>query len=187
MDTNTRASGAHSATLGLASVLVASLPAALMTEAAPDRYTVEAVFTRRPEKEEVAEIVGTRTRDVLVSAGYPTVALAVADRRLVIADTNLEELRDGLAAVIADRLAAISTQIHARQDAAAILFEEAAMREHTRAAAVTALAESIAFESSPTAAKPRLGATDAPSSGNEDSGQIADWSSEGGHGRYARA
>jgi len=83
MDTHTRTSDAHSATLGLGSVLVASLPVALMTEAAPDRYTVEAVFTRRPEKEEVAEILGTRTRDDLVSAGYPTVELAVLPRHVV--------------------------------------------------------------------------------------------------------
>lgn len=186
MNTNTRTSDAHSATLGLASVLVASLPAALMTEAAPDRYTVEAVFTRRPEKEEVAEILGTRTREVLAGAGYPTVELAVADRRLVIANTNLEELRDGLAAVIADRLAAISREIHERQDAAAIRFEEAAMREHTRAAAVTALAESITFESARGAASPQPGATGAASASSEDSEQIAGWSSEGGHGRYAR-
>lgn len=185
MDTHTRTSDAHSATLGLGSVLVASLPAALMTEAAPDRYTVEAVFTRRPEKEEVAEILGTRTRDDLVSAGYPTVELAVADRRLVIANTNLEELRDGLAAVIADRLAAISTRIREEQDAAAIRFEEAAMREHTRAAAVTALAESITFESPRSAANPHPDSTDAAAS-NDDDEQIAGWSSEGGHGRYAR-
>lgn len=184
MDTHTRTSDAHSATLGLGSVLLASLPAALMTEAAPDRYTVEAVFTRRPEKDEVAEILGTRTRDDLGSAGFPTVELAVADRRLVIANTNLEELRDGLAAVIADRLAAISTKIHEKQDAAAIRFEEAAMREHTRTAAVTALAESITFLRAGSAARPRPDATAAAAS-NEDE-QIAGWSSEGGHGRYAR-
>lgn len=185
MDMKTRASDAHSPTLGLGSVLVDSLPAALMTEVAPDRYTVEAVFTRRPEKDEVAEILGTRTRDDLVNAGYPTVELAVADRRLVIANTNLEELRDGLAAVIANRLAAISTQIHQKQDAAAIRFEEAAMREHTRAAAVTALAESITFESSRSTANPQPGARDAGAT-NDDNAQIAGWSSEGGHGRYAR-
>ena len=163
---------------------MASLPAALMTDAAPDRYTVEAVFTRRPEKDEVAEILGTRTRDDLVSAGYPTVGLAVADRRLVIANTNLEELRDGLATVIADRLAEISTEVHEKQDAAAIRFEEAAMREHTRAAAVTALAESITFEDSGSAANPHAHASGAAADSDDE--QMAGWTSEGGHGRYAR-
>lgn len=183
MDTNTRRSDAHYATLGLDSVLVASLPAALMTEAAPERYTVEAVFTRRPEKAEVAEIMGTRTRDDLVSAGYPTVELTVADRRLVIADTNLGELRDGLAAFIAGRLAAISMEIREKQDAAAVRFEEAAMREHTRAAAVAALAKSITFDSSRSAASPHPDATEPA---EDDDEQIAGWRGEGGHGRDAR-
>jgi hypothetical protein len=152
METQTRTSGASAATLGLGSVLVASLPAALMTDDAPDRYTVEAVFTRRPERDEVTEVLGSGTREYLGRAGYPTVELTVTDRRLEIANTNLEELRDGLAARLADRLAEISTEARAKQDAAAVRFQDAAASEHVRAAAVAALAHSVTFQTTPHAA-----------------------------------
>ena len=148
MDTQTRTSGVDAATLGLGSVLVGSLPAALMTEDAPDRYTVEAVFSRRPEREEVAQILGSETRDFLAKAGYPTVEVTVSDRRLEIANTNLEELRDGLAGVLADRLSEISVVVRAMRKAAAARFDDAAASEHLRATAVTALAASVTFRSS---------------------------------------
>lgn len=145
METQTRTSGADAATLGLGSVLVGSLPAALMTDDAPDRYTVEAVFSRRPEREEVTAILGDETRDRLTKSGYPTVEVTVSDRRLEIANTNLEELRDGLASVLADRLAEISAVVRTTRETAAARFADAAASEHERAAAVTALAASVAF------------------------------------------
>jgi hypothetical protein len=145
MDTQTRTSGGDAATLGLGSVLVGSLPAALMTEDAPDRYTVEAVFSRRPEREEVTAILGDETRDCLTKSGYPTVEVTVSDRRLEIANTNLEELRDGLASVLADRLAEISAVVRTTREKAAARFAEAAAGENERATAVTALAASVAF------------------------------------------
>lgn len=46
--------------LGLKAVMVSSLPATLMTDDAPDRYTVEAVFTRQADRDEVAAIHGCR-------------------------------------------------------------------------------------------------------------------------------
>ncbi len=52
MDTRDRASGPDIEPIGLGSVLVDSLPATLLTEKAPAKYTVAAVFTRRPEREE---------------------------------------------------------------------------------------------------------------------------------------
>lgn len=148
METQTRTSGADAATLGLGSVLVGSLPAALMTEDAPDRYMVEAVFSRRPEREEVAAILGAETRDCLTNSGYPTVEVTVSDRRLEIANTNLEELRDGLASVLADRLAEISADVRTTRETAAARFADAAVSEHERATAVTALAASVAFRTS---------------------------------------
>jgi len=102
---STTTTSSASAPLGLGSVLVGSLPSALMTADAPARYTVEAVFTRRPQREEIAEILGDETRETLVREGYPTVELTVSDRRLEIANTTLEELRDGLGSVLAERLA----------------------------------------------------------------------------------
>ncbi|MEZ3161750.1 hypothetical protein AB1K54_14595 [Microbacterium sp. BWT-B31] len=182
MQTQTRTRGADAATLGLGSVLVGSLPAALMTDDAPERYTVEAVFTRRPERDEVAEILGSSTRQFLSKAGYPTVEVTISDRRLEIANTNLEELRDGLASVLADRLAAIAEAVRARQDAAAARYEDAAATEQLRAAAVAALAESVAFRCSTDAVGPAFppewAATD-----SADRAQIDAWMTEGGHAR----
>lgn len=158
METQTRTSGADAAALGLGSVLVGSLPAALMTDDAPDRYTVEAVFTRRPERDEIEQILGSETRARLASAGYPTVEVTISDRRLEIANTNLEELRDGLGSVLAARLAEISAGVRARQDAAAVRFRDAAAVEQARAASVAALAGSVTFLTSEDEV-PRLGGT----------------------------
>lgn len=179
MDAQTRTSGVETATLALRSVLAASLPATLMTDEAPDRYTVEAVFTRRPERDEVIEILGSETRDFLAKAGYPTVEVTISDRRLEIANTNLEELRDGLASVLADRLADISTEVRDRQDAAAVVFQNAAVSEKTRTAAVTALAESVTFTSTPYGQK----VVESEDRTRSDRAQIDDWTDEGGHGR----
>lgn len=167
------------ATLGLGSVLVGSLPAALMTDEAPDRYTVEAVFTRRPERDEIAEILGSETRDRLAKAGYPTVEVTISDRRLEIANTNLEELRDGLGGVLADRLAEVSAGVRAMQDVAAVRFREAAEGEQGRAASVAALAASVTFRTSAA----RGSEPDQRSVAAEDRARIDDWTDEGGYGR----
>ncbi len=185
METQTRTSGTAAATLGLGSVLVGSLPAALMTDHAPDRYTVEAVFTRRPERDEVTEILGEDTRTFLARAGYPTVELTVSDRRLEIANTNLEELRDGLARVVADRLAEISAGVHAKEDAAADRFRDAAASEQVRAAAVAALAESVSFRASERTTEHGEGA-EQTARADADLAQINDWTGEGGHGHRPR-
>ena len=182
METQTRTSGPDVGALGLGSVLVGSLPAALLTDHAPERYTVEAVFTRRPERDEMTEILGSETRDRLARAGYPTVEVTVSDRRLEIANTNLEELRDGLAEVLADRLAEITAGVRARQDAAAVKFHDAAESEQARAAAVAALAESIAFHVSASAES--SGAEhDQAAGAAKDRERIDSWRTEGGHGR----
>lgn len=131
--------------LGLGSVLVGSLPTTLMTDDSPARYTVEAVFTRQADRDEVAAIHGSTTRDHLTASGYPTVELRVSDRRLEISNTNLEELRDGLAIVIAEHLAAISLSLRAERELAALRFSEATGVEQQRAAAVAQLAESVSF------------------------------------------
>ncbi|MFF5625417.1 hypothetical protein [Microbacterium sp. LWH10-1.2] len=154
--------------LGLESVLVGSLPATLMTDDAPDHYTVEAVFTRKTDRDEVAAIQGSETRAHLSANGFPTVELHVADRRLEIANTNLEELRDGLAAVIAERLAEISAALQAEHEIAAHRFQDASDREQERAASVAALAESVAFTRR--TAEVAL----------DDDARIDDWVEEGG-------
>lgn len=138
--------------LGLSSVLAGSLPSSLGTAEAPDRYTVAAVFTRRPERAEIDRIVGDDTRDALTAAGYSTIQLAVSDRRLEIANTNLDELRSGLATWIADRLHHITSEmLQARADAAAARLKSSA-DESERAAAVALLAETVSFAPSRTRA-----------------------------------
>ncbi|MHC9043912.1 hypothetical protein ACYX8G_04970 [Microbacterium saperdae] len=157
--------------LGLETVLVGSLPATLLTDDAPDRYTVEAVFTRKTDRDEVAAIQGSEMRAHLSANGYPTVELRVADRRLEIANTNLEELHDGLAAVIAERLAEVSADLQADREIAAHRFQDASDREQVRAASVAALAESVVFARR---AAPVIG---------DDDARIEDWVEEGGASR----
>lgn len=145
MNTQLKIAGQSPETLGLENVLIGSLPATLLTDDAPDRYTVEAVFTRKTDRDEVAAIQGSEMRAHLSANGYPTVELRVADRRLEIANTNLEELRDGLAAVIAERFATITADLQADREIAAHRYQDASDREQVRAASVAALAESVVF------------------------------------------
>lgn len=131
--------------LGLTSVLVGSLPDTLMTDAAPERYTVEAVLSRKVQPVEVAAIEGPDVSGHLAASGYPAIQLHVSDRRLVISNTNLEELRDGLASVIADQLERVSGDEREARERAASDRQAASEREHERAAAVVALASSVTF------------------------------------------
>ncbi|MCK2031773.1 hypothetical protein KZC57_02375 [Microbacterium sp. KSW4-4] len=154
--------------LGLTAVMLSSLPATLMTDDAPDRYTVEAVFTRQADRDEVAAIHGVPMRDFLSARGYPTVELKVSDRRLEIANTNLPELRDGLAAVIAERLVEINRRLVAERLVSALGLEKASAREHERVALVASLAESVVF------------AAGAHTAYSDDASRASDWEEEGG-------
>lgn len=136
------------ASLGLATVLTNDLPTSLLTPEAPERYTVSAVFTRRPMKEEITGILSTDTRDHLTAAGYPTVELKVSDRRLEIENTNLEELADGLATILADRLQSISADAAAERDRISAALSAATQQETDRAALVALAAATIRFHPS---------------------------------------
>lgn len=128
-------------------MLPGSLPSTLMTDREPARYTVEAVFTRRPNQNELVELLGGRTREYMSNAGYPTIEVTVSDRRLGIANTNLQELRDGLGEVLSNLLDEISERVRERNDAAATHHQVMAAAERERIAAVTELAESVRFVS----------------------------------------
>ncbi|MBT9606464.1 hypothetical protein [Microbacterium sp.] len=134
--------------LGLSVILPGSLPPTLGTPAAPDRYQVDAVFTRRPLPEEVEAIDSSAPRDALSAAGYPGLTLRVSDRRLEIGNSNLEELEGGLSTVLADLLAQISRRI--RQDQAQAFDRAAAAAdvEHTRSEDVIRQAGRITFHAS---------------------------------------
>lgn len=156
--------------LGLRRILPDTLPPALLTDEAPERYTVEAVLTRRAEPDEASAIRGAETAAYFAENGYPHAQIRVSDRRLEIIDTSLEELKGGLATVIANRLAEIDSTLTADRAVAAARIRVLADREKERAASVAALAESVSFLTGPVAA-------------SSDSDQTQSWDNEGGHAR----
>jgi hypothetical protein len=141
-------SGTMTDELGLGAILVDTLPTTLMTAEAPDRYTVSAVFTRRPSRSEIDAIHDDATREALSRAGYRTVELRVSDRRLEMSNTNLDELAQGLATVVADRLHVISLKSAADHER----FEAEVLRktrdETDRAALVALAAAAVVFDRS---------------------------------------
>lgn len=132
--------------LGLGAVLLGSLPDTLMTDRAPERYTVGIVFTRHPEDEEVTAIGDPSTRDFLAEAGYPDVGLRVVNRQLEVSGTTLVELRDGLATVLSERLAMISSSARGRRRMARDIALRDADAEAHRLHLVKDLAESVSFK-----------------------------------------
>jgi len=170
----TRNSSTTTEPLGLSSVLTGSLPLSLLTDHAPERYTVEAVFTRRPNPEELKELLGGGTREHMSKSGYPTVEITVSDRRMEVANTNLQELRDGLGMVLSDLLDEISEKVRERNDTAAMQYEAVAAAEQERIAAVTELAKSVRFVTT------RRASEDAHLPSAVDNSQMQDWASEGG-------
>jgi hypothetical protein len=126
-------------------ILVNELPGDLGTVEAPERYTVTAVFTRRPLPQEVALLGGPDVDDALAEAGYPRVTLRAADRRLLIANTNLSELHQGLAHVIGRILDDIGSAVAATTSAQARDASELATRAAERAHRVLVEAEQIDF------------------------------------------
>ncbi|MDQ0147374.1 hypothetical protein [Pseudarthrobacter niigatensis] len=96
--------------LSVSGVLASALPHDLGTAQGPTRYTVPAVFSRRPQPREVDLLHGAGTRQRLADAGYSDVELRVSDRRLLISNTNLVDLKAGLAHLVGLILRDISNQ-----------------------------------------------------------------------------
>ncbi|MFF1883383.1 hypothetical protein ACFVVC_18165 [Pseudarthrobacter sp. NPDC058196] len=96
--------------LSLSGVLASALPHALGTAQGPTRYTVPAVFSRRPQPREVDLLHGEATKQRLADSGYSDVELQVSDRRLLITNTNLVDLKAGLAHLVGMILRDISAQ-----------------------------------------------------------------------------
>ncbi len=132
--------------LSLRGVLDTALPPELGTEHAPDRHTVAAVFSRRVDPQEQALIEQHSVRLRLADRGYPGVELTVADRRLLIANTKLAMLEDGLAGGIAAVLRDINEQITAERTRKVAEADEWRASEMRRAAAVKVEAEHVRFE-----------------------------------------
>lgn len=143
--THTKPAARYS-TLTLSGVLAAALPHDLGTARGPASYTVPAVFSRRPEPRELDllhhEDVGRRLAD----AGYSDVSLRVSDRRLLITNTNLQDLKSGLAHLIGTILADISRQASAERSNRAEELDALGRLEDQRVTAIQNLAAEIHFD-----------------------------------------
>ncbi|TNM55934.1 hypothetical protein [Brevibacterium sediminis] len=160
----------------LTTVLFSSLPPNLFTDDAPTRYTVDAVFNRRVESSEISAIESYTSLAVLARFGFGEVALEVQDRRLSIHNTSLEQLRDGLATVIARLLTDIWTASERDRLEAVTIARAEASRELERAQAVLDLAREVSFDAN------RVSLLDSQKKRDEESiAQGFAWDNEGGH------
>lgn len=126
-------------------ILVDQLPASLGTVEAPERYTVTAVFTRRPLPQELDLLKQPAVDEQLTAAGYTHVALSTSDRRLLITNTNLNELKQGLARTIGQILDEIGRRVSTTRSAQARDAAEVASRAAERASHIVDEASRIDF------------------------------------------
>lgn len=126
-------------------ILVDQLPASLGTVEAPERYTVTAIFTRRPLAQELDLLKDPAVDDQLAAAGYAHVGLSTSDRRLLITNTNLHELKQGLARTIGLILEDIGKRVSTTRSAQARDAAEVASRAAERASHVVDEASQIDF------------------------------------------
>ncbi|GAA2845069.1 hypothetical protein [Paenarthrobacter ilicis] len=96
--------------LTLSGVLASALPHDLGTVQGPARYTVPAVFSRRPQPREIDLLHAVNSSHRFAGAGFGEVEISVSDRRLLISNTNLAELKSGLAHLVGVILDEISAQ-----------------------------------------------------------------------------
>ena len=137
---------ADPATLRLVSILVSALPAELGTPDEPEHYTVPAVFSRQVTAGERARIEDRATAQELSRYGDPDLALAVSDRRLLIKNTSLAHLRDGLAAALAAMLRDIDRDLNAERALTSARTEASIADERARAAAVAEAVGQVHFD-----------------------------------------
>lgn len=162
--------------LTLTTVLFSSLPPNLFTDDSPTKYTVDAVFNRRAEPSEISAIESYDSLEVLSRSGFGDVALEVQDRRLRIHNTCLEQLRDGLATVIARLITDIWTDSERERLEAVVLARADAERELERAQAVLDLAREVSFDAN------RVSLHDSEAKRDDEAKvRTLEWENEGGH------
>ncbi len=134
--------------LRLVSVLASGLPSDLGTATGPIRYTVPVVFSRQVSAQERARIEDPATaRSLEEAAGAgPGLELAVSDRRLLVMNTNLAELKAGLGAALGTMLARLGQELLTEQDRRAAAAEVLRSGERERVEAVSRAAAEIRFE-----------------------------------------
>lgn len=142
----TTAGTAQETALHLLGVLDTALPRELGTDAAPETYTVAAVFSRRVSREEHELIEDPDAARQLAERGYPGVGLAVADRRLLISGTNLATLEHGLAREISELLRGVHERLATERTRKAHELDAWRAAEVERAATVNTEADRVRFE-----------------------------------------
>jgi len=133
--------------LRLVSILASGLPIELGTPEEPALYTVPVVFSRQVTAAEREAIEDPETARRLIEATgiEPGLTLTVDDRRLLIHNTSLRLLKDGLASAIGRMLQQLGADLMAEQDRATASAEAVVSHERTRAALVAREAAEISF------------------------------------------
>ncbi|MGW9415519.1 MULTISPECIES: hypothetical protein [Arthrobacter] len=145
--TTTQSQPVQSASLlSLSGVLASALPHDLGTAKGPALYTVPAVFSRRPEPRELDLLHGIDVSRRLDESGYGDVELLVSDRRLLITNTNLEELKAGLARLVGTILREISEQALLERISRAEELDALSLIEEHRLEALRSSAAEIHFD-----------------------------------------
>lgn len=141
------AAGADSRALRLNSILTSGLPADLGTPGAPALYTVPVVFSRQvtAAERELIEDPETARRLVEATGTDPGLVLAVDDRRLLIHNTSLRLLKEGLATAIGRMLQQMGRDLLAEQDRVREATELLQAGERERASAIARQAAEISF------------------------------------------
>src|SRR5690349_5668237 len=132
--------------LTLSGVLASALPHDLGTARGSSRYTVPAVFSRRPQPREIDLLHGTSTSRRLAEAGYSDVELRVSDRRLLITNTNLMDLKEGLAHLLGMILNEVSTQAARERSERAEELDALGLIEEQRLESIRQAAAEIHFD-----------------------------------------
>jgi hypothetical protein len=136
--------------LHLRSVLESGLPAQLGTVDEPATYTVPVVFSRQVTASERARIEDPETaRRLSIQTGArpkgASLKLVVSDRRLLVENTTLDELRDGLAGALSTMLEEMGHDLRSESADRAAVAQARAVEEARRAAVVHAAVETIHF------------------------------------------
>ncbi len=132
--------------LTLTGILASALPKDLGTARAPSRYVVPVVFSRRPEPRESDLLQGSSISRRLDEAGYSDVELRVSDRRLLITNTNLVDLKSGLAQLLGIILNEVTTQADGERTERAEELDALGIIEEQRLEAIRRAAAEIHFD-----------------------------------------
>jgi hypothetical protein len=114
------------------------------TSGGPERYAVTASLSRRPPPA-IEPIHTAGTRRHLEDAGFAQASLPLADRRLLINGTNLQELRNGLAALVGTIMRAGSLKALAEREIARQAQADLSDAEHARLLRMGETAAAIDF------------------------------------------